>query len=196
MTNDTKWSIDPSHSEIAFKVRHLMVAHIKGSFKTFEGSIYTTGKNFETSVIDLWIDVSSITTGDEKRDEHLIGSDFFDIQKHAQISFTSSMMGAANAAGKHELWGALTMKGITKNIQLEVVFGGIQKDPWGNEKAGFEVSGKINRSEWGLVWNTILETGGVMLSEEVTISADIELLNLGAKEMTMELIEQPGKSIF
>jgi polyisoprenoid-binding protein YceI len=88
------------------------------------------------------------------------------------------------------------MKGITKNIQLEVVFGGIQKDPWGNEKAGFEVFGKINRSEWGLVWNTILETRGVMLGEEVTISADIELLNLGAKEMTMELIERPGKSIF
>lgn len=173
-----------------------MVAHVKGSFKTFEGSIYTTGKNFETAVVDLWIDVSSITTGDEKRDAHLIGSDFFDVQKHAQISFTSSMIGAANAAGKRELWGALTMKGITKNIQLEVVFGGIQQDPWGNEKAGFEVSGKINRSEWGLVWNTILETGGVMLSEEVTISADIELLNLGAKEMTMELIEQPGKSIF
>jgi polyisoprenoid-binding protein YceI len=190
MANEIKWSIDQSHSEIAFKVRHLMIAQVKGSFKTFEGSIYTTDKNFTTAVIDLWIDASSITTGDKKRDEHLIGADFFDTQKHAQISFTSSTIGAADSKGKHELWGELTMKGITKTIKLEVVFGGIMKDPWGNEKAGFEVSGKINRSDWGLIWNTALEAGGLMVSEEVSISAEIELLNLGEKALVMELEEK------
>ena len=172
-----------------------MIAQVKGSFKIFEGSIYTTDKTFTTAVIDLWIDASSITTGDKKRDEHLIGADFFDTQKHAQISFTSSTIGAADSKGKHELWGELTMKGITKTIKLEVVFGGIMKDPWGNEKAGFEVSGKINRSDWGLIWNTALEAGGLMVSEEVSISAEIELLNLGKKELTMELEDKNKRTV-
>lgn len=164
-----------------------MISHVKGAFKVFDGSIYTTDKDFSTAVIDLWIDATSITTGDEKRDEHLRGAEFFDSEKHGQISFTSSTIGAADASGTHELWGELTMKGITKNLKLEVKFGGLMKDPWGNEKAGFEVTGKINRSDFGLVWNTNLETGGLMVSEEVMLSAEIELLNLGQKDLTMEL---------
>ncbi len=196
MANETKWSIDPSHSEIAFKVRHLMISHVKGSFKTFDASIYTTDKDFTTAVIDLWIDASSLSTGDDKRDEHLKGPDFFDTGKHPQISFTASTIGKSDSKDQHELWGELTMKGVTKNIKLEVKFGGIAKDPWGNEKAGFEVSGKINRSDWGLVWNTPLESGGLMVSEEVTIWAEIELVNLGAKDLTMELELTADKGIF
>jgi polyisoprenoid-binding protein YceI len=164
-----------------------MISHVRGSFKTFDGSIYTTDKDFSTAVIDMWIDTTSITTGDEKRDEHLKGPEFFDTEKHPQISFTSSTIGAANANGLHELWGEFSMKGITKNLKLEVKFGGLMKDPWGNEKAGFEVSGKINRSDFGLVWNATLETGGLVVSDEVFISAEIELLNLGQKDLTMEL---------
>lgn len=187
METQTKWSIDQSHSNIEFKVRHLMISHVKGSFKTFDASIYTNKKDFTTAEIDLWIDPSTINTGDEKRDEHLKGKDFFDVQNHKQITFTSSTIGKENAHGNHELWGELTMLGITKNLKLEVKFGGVAKDPYGNEKAGFTVTGKINRSDWGLVWNNAVETGGVVVSDEITIMCDIQLTNIGSKDLTMEL---------
>ena len=193
MKNETKWSLDQAHSEIAFKVRHLMIAHVKGTFKTFDASIYTTAKDFTTATIDLWIDPSSITTGDEKRDEHLKGTDFFDVKNHKEITFTSSTIGKADSNGNHELWGELTMKGITKNLKLDVQFGGIANDPWGNEKAGFTVAGKINRSDYGLAWNTATETGGVMISDEVTISCEVELTNVGQTDLKMELKSDSSK---
>lgn len=187
MTTKTKWSIDHAHSEIAFKVRHLMISHAKGTFKTFDASIYTNGKNFKTADIDLWIDASSINTGDPKRDEHLKSGDFFDVENHKQITFTSSTMGKSGTEGNHELWGELTMKGVTKNLKLNAQFGGILKDPWGNEKAGFSVTGIIKRSDWELEWNTALEAGGLMLGDEVAISCEVELINAGQEELTMEL---------
>jgi polyisoprenoid-binding protein YceI len=186
-TNETKWSLDLAHSEITFKVRHLMIANVKGAFKKFDASIYTSGNDFSTAEIDLWIDASSIFTGDEKRDEHLKSEDFFDVQKHNQISFVSNTIGEPDKDGNHELWGNLTMRGITKNIKLIVQFGGMIKDPWGNEKAGFTVTGKVNRSDWGLVWNTLLETGGFMVSEEVTILCEVELIKADQKELKMNL---------
>ncbi len=187
MNKSTKWSIDSTHTEIAFKVRHLMIAHTKGTFKTFDASIYTTAKDFTTAEIDFWIDASSINTGDIKRDEHLKSAEFFDVANHKQITFTSSTIGKADDTGKHELWGELTMKGITKNVKLNVEFGGTIIDPWGNEKAGFTVSGKINRNDWGLSWNTAIETGGLLVSEEVTILCEVELTNVGLKDITLEL---------
>lgn len=187
MSKSIKWVVDQSHSEIAFKVRHLMIAHVKGTFQTFDASIYTTSKDFTTAEIDLWIDASSITTGDAKRDEHLKSAEFFDTQNHKQITFTSSTIGKPDSNGNHELWGELTIKGITKNVKLSVQFGGIQKDPWENEKAGFTVSGKINRSDWGLTWNTPLENGGLIVGEEVTISGEVELVNAGPKDLVMEV---------
>jgi len=183
----TKWSIDQAHSEIVFKVRHLMIAHVKGAFKIFDASIYTNEKDFATAEVDLWIDASSITTGDAKRDEHLKSADFFDVKNHKQITFISSTVGKPDADGNHELWGELTMVGITKTIKLILQLGGIVIDPWGNEKAGLTVTGKINRSDWGLIWNTPLETGGLMVSEEVTISCEIELTNLGKENLKIEL---------
>ena len=164
-----------------------MIANVKGQFKTFDASIYTNANNFTAVEIDLWIDASSITTGDTKRDEHLKSADFFDIQNHKQITFTSSTMGKPDSDGNSELWGELTMIGITKNVKLNVEFGGIAKDPWGNEKSGFTVTGKINRSEWGLVWNATLETGGLMVSDEVTISCEVELINSGENDLKMQL---------
>lgn len=186
-TTQTKWSVDLAHSEIGFKVRHLMIAHVKGVFKTFDASIYTNLNDFTTSEIDLWIDPSSIFTGDAKRDEHLKSADFFDVEKHKQITFTSSTMGKPDTDGNQELWGELTMLGITRNVKLNVQFGGLVKDPWGNEKAGFTVSGIIKRSEWGLVWNATIEAGGLMVSDEVTISCEAELINKGQEDMTMKL---------
>lgn len=178
---ETKWFIDQAHSEIAFKVKHLMITNVRGIFKIFDAIIYTTGKDFTTAEIDLWIDTTSISTGDYSRDEHLKNSDFFNVVDHDQISFVSSSIGKAETNGKHEIWGELTMCGIAKKIKLEVWFGGIVNDPWGNERAGFNVSGKINRSDWGLSWNTILEAGGIMIGEEVFISCEIELVNAGEK---------------
>jgi polyisoprenoid-binding protein YceI len=185
----TKWTVDPAHSEISFKVKHLMISHVKGSFKTFDASIYTVGQDFSTVEVDLWIDASSITTGESKRDEHLIGPDFLDVANHKQITFTSSTMGKPDAKGVTELWGELTMVGITNNVKLDVAFGGLVKDPWGNEKAGFSVTGKINRKDWELAWNTLLETGGVMVGDEISISCELELVNSGQRDLTMELNE-------
>ena len=189
----TKWSIDQAHSEIGFKVRHLMIAHVKGDFKTFDGSIYTRIKDFSTVEVDMWIDPASIFTGDEKRDEHLKSKDFFDVKNHKQITFTSSTMGKADSEGNHELWGELTIIGITRNVKLNAHFGGIVKDPWGNEKAGFTITGKINRSEWELVWNATLENGGILVSDEVAISCEIELINMGQKDLKMELDDKARK---
>ena len=187
MTTETKWSIDPAHSEIAFKVKHLMIAHVKGVFSAFDASIYTNHKDFTTVEVDLWIDAGSINTGDAKRDEHLKGPDFFDVVNHKMISFTSTTIEKPDAKNNRTLWGELTMKGITKNVKLNVVFGGIRIDPYGNEKAGFEVSGIINRNDWGLTWNTALEAGGILVGEEVAISCELELINMGKKGAIIEL---------
>jgi polyisoprenoid-binding protein YceI len=194
MTNQTKWSIDQSHSEIAFKVRHLMIAHVKGAFKIFDANIYTTDKDFTSAEIDLWIDAASITTGDEKRDEHLKSEDFFDVQNHKQITFTSSGIEKTDTGDNYVLWGSLMMKGFTKHIKLDLQFGGILRDPWGNEKAGFTVTGKFNRSDWELNWNAGIEAGGVMVSDEVSISCEIELINSGQKDLKMELETETSKS--
>ncbi len=188
----TKWAIDQSHSEISFKVRHLMISHVKGTFKTYDASIYTYGNDFKTAEIDLWIDASSIQTNDEKRDEHLKSHDFFDVLTHKQITFTSSTIGSENTEGIHELWGKLTMVGITQNVKLDVQFGGMLNDPWGNERAGFTVSAIINRSDWGLTWNTTTEAGGVMVSDEITISCEVELTKMGQKVLGIQL-ESPSK---
>jgi polyisoprenoid-binding protein YceI len=183
----TKWAIDPAHSEIGFKVRHLMIAHVKGEFKTFDASICTTGLNFRTSEVDLSIDASSINTGDAIRDKHLRSRDFFNVRKFKQITFVSSTINKADGIGNHELWGELTMMGITRNVKVSVQFGGILNDPWGNKRAGFTVTGKINRSDWGLTWNTSTESSGLMVSDEVTISCEIELTKMGQKVLEMHL---------
>lgn len=183
----TKWSLDLAHSEIGFRIKHLMIAHVKGTFKIFDASIYTASDDFTTAEIDLWIDPSSIDTGDAKRDEHLKSADFFDVNKYKQITFTSSTLGKPDAEGNHLLWGELTIMGITKNVKLNAQFGGIIKDPWGNEKAGFAISGKINRSDWDLTWNSALEAGGLLVSDDLTISCEIELINKGLADMAMEL---------
>jgi len=189
----TKWSIDQSHSEISFKVRHLMISHVKGGFKTFDASIYTIGKDFRTAEVDLWIDASSIFTGDEKRDEHLKSPDFFDVENFKQITFTSGNIEKSDELGNHEVWGELTMMGYTQNIKLNLELGGLVNDPWGKERAGFTVTGIINRSDWGLTWNSPIESGGFMVSDQITISCDIELINIGQYDLKMQLESATNK---
>jgi len=172
----TKWGIDPAHSEIGFKVKHLMFANVRGTFKEFEASIYTTGEDFMTAEVDFWLNPASVYTGDDKRDAHLKSADFFDVEKHKEISFVANTYENVDEDGSYELYGDLTVKGITKRIKLDVEFGGVVKDPWGNEKAVFSINGKINRKDWGLVWNAALETGGVLVSEDVWISCEVQLV--------------------
>ncbi len=187
MKKETKWSIDPAHSEIAFKVKHLMISNVRGTFRKFDADIHTNGLDFTTAMIDLWIDPSSVNTGDEKRDEHLKSPDFFDVMKTKEITFKAETISKADAAGNHEMWGELSIKGISKNIKFNVVFGGIITDPWGNERAGFTVTGKINRKDWDLNWNTALNAGGMMVGEEIKIICDIQLINSTQKDTVMEL---------
>ncbi len=172
----TKWAIDPSHSEVGFKIKHLMITNVSGSFDEFGASIYTTGEDFMTAEVDFWMNPATINTGDEKRDGHLKSADFFDVENHKQITFTGNTYEKVDNDGSYKLYGDLTIKGITKQVKLDVEFGGVMKDPWGNDKAGISINGKINRKDWGLNWNAALEAGGVLVSDEVRISAEIQLL--------------------
>jgi polyisoprenoid-binding protein YceI len=169
----TKWVLDPSHSEILFKVKHLMITNVKGEFKKISAEI--DGEDFKNAPIKVSIDTSSVSTNEDNRDNHLKSADFFDVEKYKEITFikTSFKLSEENV---YELKGNLTIKGITKEVKLSVEYGGVNKDPWGNEKAGFSVEGKINRSDWGLTWNAQLETGGVLVSDEVRISADVQFV--------------------
>lgn len=169
----TKWVIDPAHSEINFKVKHLMISNVKGSFTKFEAAIH--GEDFRKSTIEVTIDAASINTNNADRDVHLKSADFFDAAQFESLQFKSSSFVVADDE-TYELKGMLTIKGISKEVVLDVEFGGTNKDPWGNEKIAFAVEGKINRKDWGLNWNAALETGGVLVGDEVKISADLQFI--------------------
>jgi polyisoprenoid-binding protein YceI len=173
----TKWAIDSAHSEIAFKVKHLMITNVKGVFKEYEASIYTTGDDFLTSEVDFWMNPASVDTGDAKRDEHMRSADFFDVEHYKEITFTGNSYEKKDDEN-YVLWGDLTIKGITKRIKLDVEFAGVMKDPWGNQKAGFSINGKINRKDWGLNWNAALEAGGFLVSDTVNISCEVQLIKV------------------
>ena len=166
------WALDSAHSELLFKVKHMMIANVKGEFRKFSAEL--DGEDFRTSKITVSIDTASIFTNSEDRDNHLRSADFFDVENHPEMKFESSSL-IAQGKDKYELKGNLAIRGISKEVSLEVVFGGINKDPWGNEKAGFSVEGSINRKDWNLNWNAALEAGGVLVSDEVKISGEIQL---------------------
>ncbi len=175
MSTKTKWVIDPAHSEVGFKVKHLMITNIKGSFSEYDASIYTTGNDFLSAEVDFWINTGTITTGSADRDVHLRSADFLDADQFPQIQFSGNTYEAVDHDGSYNLHGDLTIKGITKRIKLGIEFGGVMKDPWGNEKAGVTVNGKVNRKDWGLNWNAALEAGGVLVGDEVRIECDLQL---------------------
>ena len=171
----TKWVIDPLHSQVGFKVKHLMISTVRGAFKEYDLSIYTTEEDFLSAEIDFWINPASIDTGQEKRDAHLRSADFFDVENFKEINFTGNTFEKLDE-DNYALYGDLTMKGIKKQIKLNVEFAGVVKDPWGNHKAIFNINGKINRKDWGLNWNAALETGGVLVSEDVWINCEVQLM--------------------
>lgn len=178
MSNLTRWTFDPTHSEITFKVKHLMITNVKGEFRTFAASLSSNGDDFNNATASATIDVSSIFTNNDDRDGHLKSGDFFDAANHKEIRFESTSFKKFDDENG-QLKGNLTIKGITKEVTLDVEFGGVSKDPWGNLKAGFSLSGKINRTDFGLTWNAALETGGVLVSEEVKIAAEIQFVKSG-----------------
>ena len=163
-----------------------MISFVKGEFKTFDASISTSGKNFSTAQINFWVDTSSITTNHVKRDWHLKSEDFLDVKNHRYITFTSNTIKRSAVNRDHELCGELTMMGITRNVTLNVRAGGILNDHWGHERAAFTVSGKINRSDWGLTWNTANESGGFVVGDEVEILCEVELTNMNRAESGMQ----------
>lgn len=171
----TKWVLDPTHSEILFKVKHLMITNVKGEFRKFDASLTSDGNNFSKAKVNVTIDTASVFTNEENRDNHLKSADFFEVETHKEITFEGTSFESADNEN-YILKGLLTIKGVSKEVSLDVEFGGVNKDPWGNEKAGFSVSGKINRKDWGLNWNAALETGGVLVSEEVKISAEVQFV--------------------
>jgi polyisoprenoid-binding protein YceI len=172
-----KWAIDPTHSEIGFKVKHMMFTNVSGKFEKFDASAESNGNDFEGASFQFSADATSISTGNADRDNHLRSADFFDAETYPKVEFKSSSM-KKNSEDEYELTGDLTIRGVSKPVSLQVEFGGIAQDPWGNTKAGFTVTGKINRKEWGLNWNAALEAGGVLVSEEIRLNIDVQLIKL------------------
>jgi polyisoprenoid-binding protein YceI len=178
MENITKWVVDSSHSEILFKVKHLMITNVKGEFRKFDIAVETEGNDFSTAKVKTTIDASSIFTNEEKRDGHLKSEDFFDVENHKELVFESTSLKREDD-DEFEMKGNLTIRGVKKEVKVEVEFGGLMTDPYGNEKAGFSIEAKINRKDWGLNWNAALEAGGVLVGEEVKIMAEIQLVKQG-----------------
>jgi polyisoprenoid-binding protein YceI len=170
----TKWAIDPAHSKVGFKVKHLMISNVQGYIREFDAQVTTTGNDFSSAVISVSLNSASIDTEVPDRDTHLRSADFLDAVNHPKIAFNGTKVKDLGD-NMYELTGNLDIKGITKPVVLSVEYGGLVTDPWGNTKAGFTVSGKINRKDWGLNWNAALEAGGVLVGEEIRISCDIEL---------------------
>ena len=170
------YQIDASHSEVRFKLKHLMISTATGNFTKFHGTVTTNNDDdFTNAKVSFSAEVNSISTNLADRDGHLKSPDFFDMEKFPTIDFSSTEFKKISG-NNYTLSGNLTIKGITQPVELNVEFLGTATDPWGNSKAGFEVSGKINRTNFGLTWNTVLEAGGVLLSEEVKLQFNIQLL--------------------
>jgi polyisoprenoid-binding protein YceI len=174
----TQWKLDPSHSEILFKVKHLMITTVTGHFREADATVEAEDPDFSDAQIFFEAKTASINTNDEKRDAHLRSEDFFDASRYPGLKFQSTNIEKGDDPGKYRITGNLTIKDITKPVTLSSEFYGMQKDPWGNDKAGFGVEGKINRKDWGLNWNATLETGGVLVSDEVKISCEIQLTRI------------------
>lgn len=165
------WVIDPSHSEVGFTARHLMVSKVRGSFEKFSGTL-TVADDFTASKVEATVDAASVNTRDENRDNHLRNDDFFAVETHPTWTFVST--GLSSKGSGYALAGDLTIKGVTKPVTLDLEVLGVNKDPWGNTKAGFSASTKINRKDFGIEWNAPLETGGFLVSDEVTLELEIQ----------------------
>jgi polyisoprenoid-binding protein YceI len=172
--NSVKWAIDPTHSEVQFKVKHLVISTVTGSFKKFEGSVESEGDDFSNAKVNFTLDADSIDTNQEQRDGHLKSADFFDAAQYPKIKFESTSFEKLSD-NNYKLKGNLTIKTITKAVELNAEFGGAATDFYGNEKAGFEVTGKINRKDFGLTWDGITEAGAIVVGEEIKLHINVQV---------------------
>ena len=170
-----KWVIDSVHSEVGFKVKHLVISNASGKFTVFEGTIESAKEDFSDAKIAFSADIDSIHTGQEQRDAHLKSADFFDAEKFPKLSFISTSLTQVSGSD-YKLKGDFTMHGVTKPIELAVDFGGIQKDLYGQTVAGFEISGKVKRSDFGLSWSAVTEAGGLVVGEDVKLHINAEVI--------------------
>ena len=184
MNGQTKWQIDAAHSAAEFAVRHLMISTVKGHFAHVTGTVTVDEANPKAARVDVNIGVASIDTRDAKRDAHLRSADFFDVERFPAITFKSKRIDGS-VDGEFKLVGDLTIRDVTREVTLNVESSGQVKDPWGGERAGYAASTRINRKDFGLTWNMALETGGVMVGDEVKISIEVELVKEAGKEATV-----------
>lgn len=169
----TKWVLDPMHSEVQFKVKHLVISTVSGFFKSFEGELDTESDDFTDAKVSFSLDVNSIDTNQTQRDEHLKSPEFFDAATHPKITFQSTSI-KSTGEDEYEIIGDLTIKGITKPVTLKAEFGGSTDDFYGNTKAGFDVTGKINRKEFGLTWDGVTEAGSIVVGEDIKLIASVQ----------------------
>ncbi len=176
MAEKTTWTIDPAHSSVEFAVKHMMFTTVRGRFNDFKGTIRTDEQNPDQSVVEVEIAAASIDTGSADRDAHLKSADFLDVENHPTITFRSRRVeGAHRQEGdKFTLTGDLTIRGTTLEVTLDSQFEGIGKDPWGGTRAGSRATGRLDRRDWGLKWNQALETGGVLVANEVRIEIEVQ----------------------
>ncbi|OGU65901.1 MAG: hypothetical protein A2499_04790 [Stygiobacter sp. RIFOXYC12_FULL_38_8] len=170
----TKWNIDKSHSNVGFAVTHLIISEVTGQFKSFDGNIEFSKDDLSDANINFSIDAASISTENEGRDKHLRSDDFFNAEKFPKITFVGKSIKKV-AGKKFKLVGDFTIRDVTKSITLDVVYNGSIKDPWGNTKAGFKITGELNRFDYNLKWNNLMEAGGAVVGKEVTITVNLEL---------------------
>ena len=170
------WIVDEVHSKLRFSARHMVIAEVEGKFNKFEIKFTNDGDDFTTSRIELIIDADSVDTGNHDRDNHLRSADFFDAEKFPVIKFISTSIKKINDE-KYKLTGELTIKENTRPIELDVTYGGQVKDPWGNTRAGYNIKGSLNRFDYGLRWNNLIETGGAVVGKNININCDIEVVN-------------------
>jgi polyisoprenoid-binding protein YceI len=171
----TVWNFDKAHSSVHFSVKHMVISEVEGQFTKFDGDIKTTKDDFSDAKINFTVAINSVSTDNEKRDNHLKGADFFDVAKYPTMTFVSTSVEKISD-GKYNLKGNLTLHGVTKPITLKMTYGGTIKDPWGNTRAGLKVSGTINRVDFGLKYNSTMEAGGLLIGEDVNISCKVELI--------------------
>jgi polyisoprenoid-binding protein YceI len=169
----TKWIIDPTHSEVAFKVKHLVISTVTGYFRKFEGAAESASEDFNGASVTFSLEVNTIDTNQSDRDQHLKSADFFDTASFPTIAFAGKLV---NQGGEYQLLGDLTLKGITQQVTLDVTYGGTVADPYGQTKAGFEIEGKLNRKDFGLTWSAITEAGSVVVSDQVRLQLSVQLV--------------------
>ena len=177
MTTATKtlWKIDPTHSEVQFKVKHLVISTVTGSFGSYDGKIETDGDDFKNAKASFTADIDSISTNNEDRDQHLKSDDFFNAEEYPQLKFESTNFEEVGD-GKYKVAGNLTIRDVTKEIELDVVHGGTVTDQYGQTKAGFEVEGSINRKEFGLTWSAVTEAGNVVVGDEIKLQLNVQFI--------------------